>query len=394
MVPEASELLEINEPEFKLDKNQFLFELASILPPEKNRYASVGIVVSDKTRLCGYPLCLPWLIEALQKKGTDKKNITFYIAYGTHSPQTDEESLNGYGEVFNSFRFVHHNCDDIQAMVNLGETKRGTPVMVRRDILDSSLLISFGAISHHYFAGYGGGRKLLFPGLADRKSIYHNHGLFLDRVNEMLQPVCQPGNLEGNPIAEDLKEINDLMPPNISIHGILNSRGELCKLLIGKDFNDFLKACKEHDMHFRSGINKEFDMVIASCGGFPKDINFIQAHKSLHYAAAFVKDGGRLILFSECVDGIGSETFMKYLEPGSFEKTFELLKDNYEGNGGTALSLMSKTKRIKVSMYTSLNESTCNTLQIQKIDENDIKKRLALHTGSIACIRNASILIK
>jgi nickel-dependent lactate racemase len=135
-------------------------------------------------------------------------------------------------------------------------------------------------------------------------------------------------------------------------------------------------------------------MVVASSGGYPKDINFIQAHKSVHHAAAFVKDGGKLIVLSECIDGIGSDTFLKYLEPGSFAETFRMLKDNYEGNGGTALSLMTKTNRIKIYLYTSLEKSICDILNVVKLDESGIRSLIELHTGSLAVIENASLIIQ
>ena len=394
-IPAGYVTLENREPELTVSKRQFLQELLSVLPDVRDRYLNVGIVVSDKTRLCGYPKYLPWVIEALKKKGTHKTNITFYIAYGTHASQNDEESINSYGEeVFTNYPFVHHNCNAEHAFCNLGLTKRGTEVNLLKEITDCSLLLTFGAISYHYFAGYGGGRKLLFPGLASYESIYHNHSLFLDRENEILHTKCQPGILQGNPVAEDLKEIDHLMPPKVSIHALLNSKGVVCKLLVGDHYKDFENACNEHDKYYKSGIDKQYDMVVASCGGYPKDINFIQAHKALHYASAFVKDGGKLILLAECIDSIGSETFLKYLEPGSFEKAFAMLKDNYEGNGGTALSLISKTGRIKIYLYTSLDEHYCRLLRVRKISENDIFSILGSHKGSIAVIKNASMLVK
>jgi len=64
--------------------------------------------------------------------------------------------------------------------------------------------------------------------------------------------------LEGNPIAEDLKEIDDVLPQRISVHGILNSRGEVCKLLIGKDYNDFLNACMLYDNYFISDKDNRY----------------------------------------------------------------------------------------------------------------------------------------
>ncbi len=393
-IPEHSETLEVHEPAFKSDKEKFCSDLCACLPDDINQYANIGIIVSDKTRLCGYPSFLPWITETLMNRGACKEHITFYIAYGTHPRQTEEESLNSYGDTYKNFRFVHHNCSDESVFVQLGVTSSGTPVKTRKDILESTLLITFGAISHHYFAGYGGGRKLLFPGLGERKAIYHNHGLFLDRKHRILETGCQPGNLDGNPLAEDLKEFDSLMPNRISIHGILNSKGEVCNLMIGKDYNDFVAACTQHDSYYRSKIDKKFDLVLASSGGYPKDINFIQAHKSVHHAAAFVKDGGKLVMLSECIDGIASNYFIKYLESGSFENAFAMLEKNYEGNGGTALSMMTKTNRIRIYMMTSLDEATCKILNVTRINTAGIQDLLDKEKGSVAVIRNASMLIR
>ena len=354
----------------------------------------MGIILSDKTRLCDYPLYLPWLLEVLENNDAKPANITFYIAYGTHPWQKEEESISSYGETFNKYRFVHHDCTDSDLFENLGRTSRSTKIMIRKDILNSTLIITFGSISHHYFAGFGGGRKLLFPGLAEKKAIYHNHSLFLNFHNKILEEGCQPGKLIGNPVAEDLKEINDLLPERISIHGILNSKGKVCQFIFGKNYDDFEKACKVHDSFFRSKSSRQFDMVIASSGGYPKDINFIQAHKSVHHSAAFVKDNGILIILAECRDGIGTDTFLPLFKASSWEQLFDILSKKYEGNGGTALAMKAKSGRIHIHMMTSLDKETCDLMGAKKTDIQQIIRLLKNHTGSLAVIDNASMLIR
>ncbi len=393
-LPSTAVLPEFKEPEYQISQGSFNDQLLQYLPSDGARYSRVAIVVSDKTRLCGYPEYLPWLTEILLQKGASKEGITFYIAYGTHPRQTEDESICSYGEIYREYRFVHHDCKNDSVFTRVGTTRRGTPVTVRQDILRSTLLITFGSISHHYFAAYGGGRKLLFPGLASRKAIYQNHGLFLDREKRSLASGCQPGNLNGNPLAEDLEEIDTYMPEKISIHGIMNAEGRVCRLLVGNSYDGFLEACRVHDSYYRFSGGELYDLVIASGGGYPKDINFIQGHKSIHHAAAFVKDGGTLVVLSECMDRIGSDYFMKYLEAGSFEAAFALLEKNYEGNGGTALSMMLKTKRIHIHMLTSLDEAACATLGVTKVNESEIQQIIDSEQGRIAVIRNASILVK
>ncbi len=393
-LPDQTEELKVKEPADRIDRSKFEADLLAALPEEPEKYSNVGIVVADKTRLCGYPEYLPWVFKVLEERGATKDTIHIYIAYGIHPKQTEEESLYSYGKSFNEYHFVHHDCYDEDALVKLGTTSRGTPAKVRKDTLDSSLLLTFGAISHHYFAGYGGGRKLLFPGLADRRSIYRNHSLFLDRKQKKLAEGCQPGNLEGNPLAEDLKEIDSYMPLKISIHGILNTKGKVAELHVGRDYDDFLAACSIHDRYYRSGIEKQYDLVIASSGGYPKDINFIQAHKSVHHAAAFVKDGGTLIILTQCIDGIASNYFLKFLEEGSFTNAYHMLEENYEGNGGTALSMMTKTGRIRICMMTSLDDKTCATLNVTRVGSEEVQDILDKKDGDVALIANASLLVR
>jgi len=393
-VPDTAVVPQFREPEYDITRKDFELQMLRFLPAGKHNYRDVAIMVSDKTRLCGYTDFLPWLTDILIQQGAEKENLTFYVAYGTHARQTEEESLCSYGAVYEEFRFIHHDCNDEDLFNLLGITQRGTPVTIRKDILKASLRITFGAISHHYFAGYGGGRKLLFPGLASRKAVYHNHGLFLDMSERSLAVNCQPGNLSGNPLAEDLKEIDAAMPYKISIHGILNSSGKVCRLMVGDSYASFVEACMVHDSFFRYPAMEQYDLVLASGGGYPKDINFIQAHKSVHYAAAFVKDGGTLCMLSECVDQIGSSYFMKYLEAGSFEAAFAMLENNYEGNGGTALSMMLKAKRIRIHMLTLLDGKTCNTLGIGKASGAEIQKIIQAEKGSTAVISNASMLVR
>ena len=394
-LPLHADILSTRDPEFTINRTDFEW----LIRDQLNKIHSVNfertaIVISDKTRLCGYDSYLPWLTDILESEGCRKENITFFIAYGTHPRQTDEESLASYGNVYSQYRFVHHDSNDDTTLVHIGTSKRGTEVRIRKEIMEATLLITFGAISHHYFAGYGGGRKLIFPGLAARKSVYQNHSLFLDMEHHQLEPDCQPGNLKGNPLSDDLREIDKMLPEKISVHGILNSRGQVCQLMAGTSYEDFLAACQKHDSCFRSENENLYDLVIASAGGYPKDINFIQSHKSVHNATAFVKDNGTLILLAECRDGLGNKAFPEIFNAGGWDAIFEKMKKHYEGNGGTALAMLAKTRRINIKLITSLSEETCHMMGATKTDPEQVRELLKNFKGSVAVIPNASMLVK
>ena len=393
-LPDQTEIFHLNEPETRITPQEFESRLSQELERLNPDLSNIAIVVGDKTRLCGYKKFLPILIATLENFGAAPASITVFIAYGAHPRQTDDACLAAYGDTYHKIRFVHHDCRDTAAFANMGKTSRGTPVLIRRDIVDAGFLITFGSISHHYFAGYGGGRKLIFPGLGHRESIYHNHGLFLDPARQTLSSACRSGVLDGNPLAEDLAEFETFRPADLAVHGILDGGGHVRDLLPGVGTDHFHRACADYGKIYETAAIEQFDLVIASCGGYPKDINFIQSHKTIDNAAKFVRNGGRLIVLAECSDGVGSETFLPWFEMGDWQKAFDKLAANYEGNGGTALSMMSKLKRIKVFMVTDLNRLDCDIIGVEKMSVDQAKMTVKQFSGSVAAIPSAGMLVK
>ena len=392
-VPAAAERLEPCEPALLLDRDNFRAGLAAELP-DPLPSGRIIVVVADKTRLCGYPTVLPWLVELLAERGAGPERVVFLIAYGVHSRQSEEESLAAYGPVYRQYPFVHHNCDDSTVFVELGRTGRGTPARVRRELVEAGLVLTVGAVSHHYFAGFGGGRKLLFPGLGERRAILANHRLFLDPATRTLHPNCRAGQLAGNPLAEDLDEIARLLPRPLSVHGLLDSSGALVACRFDRGPDAFTRACREHDRCFRAPGDRRYDLVVASAGGYPKDINLIQAHKAIDNAAGFVGDGGTLVLLAECADGVGSAGFLPFFDLGGREQAFDQLIRDYSGNGGTALALMAKNERIRIRLLTALDPEVCQRIGVRPITALEAELLLRTAAESCAVITNASLLVR
>ena len=113
--------------------------------------------------------------------------------------------------------------------------------------------------------------------------------------------------------------------------------------------------------------------MLASAGGFPKDINFIQTHKAINNSATFVRDGGQLIILAQCRDGVGSTTLLPYFDMATPEAAFAALLTHYSGNGGTALSMMAKNERISIALVTELDESLCNRIGVRRISLKEVE---------------------
>ena len=175
---------------------------------------------------------------------------------------------------------------------------------------------------------------------------------------------------------------------------ILNSRKQVCEIHTGTTYEHFREACRRYDHYFRSDEEQLYDLVVASAGGYPKDINFIQSHKTIHHAADFVRDGGRLVVLAHCRDGIGSRTFLPWFELGGWDQAFDGLAAHYMGNGGTALAMMAKLKRIRISLVTTLDPSLAHLIGFDIWSPENVQACLDQHGGTVAVIPNAGMVVK
>ncbi len=133
---------------------------------------------------------------------------------------------------------------------------------------------------------------------------------------------------------------------------------------------------------------------MASAGGYPKDINFIQAHKSIHNAASFVKDGGCLVILAECLDGIGNKAFMELFKLGGTDGIFREMALAYKNNAGTALATIAKAQRISIRFVTSLEKEDCKLMGAVKTTAEEAARLAENETGDVAWIANASLLYR
>ena len=185
-----------------------------------------------------------------------------------------------------------------------------------------------------------------------------------------------------------------MLPKRLEIHSILNSNKEVCEIHFGGRYDQFADAADQYDHYFRVKDPKLYDLVIASAGGYPKDINYIQAHKSIHNSASFVKDGGTLIILAECIDGVGNKAFMDLFRLGGREAIFDEMEKKYLNNAGTALATLKKSERIKIQFLTSLDEEMCRLMGMVKGSPEKAQELISATKGEVAWMANASVLYK
>jgi nickel-dependent lactate racemase len=310
------------------------------------------LVVPDTTRPCPLPKVLPLVIEHLQRF-CFVSSLRIITANGTHKPAETASLRCHIGpQVFERWPVVQHDSNS-QNITEVGRTSRGTRVALNRLLFDAEAIVAVGPIQHHYFAGFGGGPKLIMPGLAATRTTFQNHRLSIGE-NGHIHPNCREGILDGNPVAEDIFEAVSLCPPVLYLGLILDENWRVVECMAG-DIVATQRALAQvyHRTHLRI-VPERRPLVIASAGGMPRDCNLIQAHRGLHRAFRLVEPGGVLVYLAQCADGIGSTTFMPWFELATAAEMGKELAHRYTLNGQTALSLKEKTEKAEIIFVSDL----------------------------------------
>lgn len=352
------------------------------------------IVVSDATRATGSAQIINLLVRRLIQAGVAPADIAIIFATGIHRGVTDDERI----ELLTPFiaqrvRTLHHDAYDSDALVSLGVTDRGTPIEVNRTLKDFSQVIVTSAIGFHYFAGFTGGRKSICPGLASARTIEATHMLALDFETGGRRAGVGMGKLDGNTVNEECERVAALIDPRFSVNAVVDSRGRVVRVYAGQWRAAHRAGCEEYLATHSIGIDERRELVIVSCGGWPWDINLIQAHKALEMAAQAATEGGTIVLLAECSDGLGRADFLKWFAENDSRALAARLRESYEVNGQTAWSLMTKTERHTIFLISELPDEQVRSMHmIPAHSLNEVTNRIDNAANGFILPRGAALL--
>jgi lactate racemase len=311
---------------------------------------SAAIAINDKTRPAPHAHLLPPLLERLEGLGLALSQIQFIIATGAHPPMLPAE----FGRVLPpdicaGCPVTSHNAEDQADLIYLGATTRGTPVWANHMFMQAELRIAVGNIEPHQFQGYSGGVKSAAIGLAGKTTIEANHTWMMD-------PLAQLGEYDRNPARQDVEEIGERMGVHLALNSVLNDQKELYAAFAGEPRAVMQAGIPTARQLCQAPAAALFDLVIASPGGHPKDINLYQAQKGLAHAALITRTGGTIILAAACPEGTGSQSFEAWMEGmTSFEQVLQRFKrEGFKLGPHKAFQIVRDAARVKTFLISEL----------------------------------------
>lgn len=318
------------------------------------------IIVNDITRPTPYDAILPPLLEELEAVGIEPANITLVVALGIHRPHRPEENAAIFGSrICERYRVENHDCDG--NLASLGRLSNGMELIINRRVAEADLLITTGVVSLHYFAGYSGGRKSILPGVASRSLIEANHQLMDD-------PRACLGNYTDNPVSDIMIEASRKAGVDFIVNVVTGGKNQIVFAAAGDLLQAWLEAVKTCERLNVVTIPEKADIVLASCGGYPKDINMYQAQKALDAASLAVKPGGTIILAAECREGLGEDTFARWIESAAcLQDIVDRFHRHFELGGHKAYAICRTLQQADIMLYSGMSHETVERMFMQPV---------------------------
>ena len=257
------------------------------------------IIFDDMTRGTRVYEIVPYILEELHKGGITDSHIRFVMALGAHGARTRIDFAMKLGEDIVS-RFPVYNHNPFHNLVNLGKTSRGTPVELNAEVERCDLKIGVGSIVPHPMSGFGGGSKIILPGVVSIDTMYYNHVIVgCYKSNRAPHPSLGRGvDIEKNVVFQDMEEAAVIAGLDVKVDALLNCMSETTNLFVGDPIKEFRVGVEAAKKNYVTQPAKDADIVVVNA---PSKSN--EATLALWPGLRYIKEGGTVVLISNVPEG-------------------------------------------------------------------------------------------
>ena len=259
---------------------------------------STAIVVDDMTRPTQAAKILPFIFEELEKVGITDDQIIILLAVGAHRPMNKHDTILKLGEeIANKYRIENHH--PYENLVHLGESKIGTVIDVNKTYYESELKIAVGGVIPHLFAGFGGGAKIVLPGVCGIRTLESNHSAAMRGVGAGMGRMTE--------IREDIEDIADRVGLDFSVNVLMNEIGDIAAVFSGHYRNAHRKTMEVAKNAYKTKLSEDNDILFLN--SFPEDSELNQASKGFNILLtapnSLLKRKGTIVIMSSSYEGRG-----------------------------------------------------------------------------------------
>ncbi|MHA1883887.1 MAG: lactate racemase domain-containing protein [Promethearchaeota archaeon] len=263
------------------------------------------IVIDDMTRPTEISKIIPFVLEELKKANIEKDQITILLAIGAHRPMNRQDCILKLGvDIVDTYRIENHH--PYINLKHLGKSSAGTPIYVNKTYLDADLKIAIGGVIPHTLAGFGGGAKIVLPGVCGIKTLAANHTGRTGGIGTI------------SDARRDIEDIAKKVGLDYSINVILTDNGKIARIFSG-DFIDAHREAMKFGLGFYS-TKVSSNYKICFLNTYPEDSELEQAqYKSINFLftapSNLIDQKGAVVMMTSSYEGRGYHSLVS--ETGS-----------------------------------------------------------------------------
>ncbi|MFA5309886.1 MAG: lactate racemase domain-containing protein [Dehalococcoidales bacterium] len=267
----------------------------------------VVILFDDMARVTRTAEIAPHVLAELAAAGIQDSRVRFICASGCHGAPDRADFVKKLGEdVLRRFPVYNHN--PFANCVYAGTTTAGTKISLNAEVMKCDLKIGIGSVVPHIMAGFGGGSKIVLPGVAAYETVRALHAPRAAGAGEggFNATVSGMGAVADNPRRRDIDEAAGIAGLDMIIDALVNQRGETVALFAGAPQPAYAAALAAAREHYLTPRARDKDIVIANA--FAKAS---EAVSGLLIAYASVKQsGGSVVLIANAPEGQATHYLM------------------------------------------------------------------------------------
>jgi len=251
----------------------------------------IAIIVDDVTRPTPVYKLLPHIFQELYHGGALAENIKIVIALGTHRIMSENEKKAHYGDLYPKIEVVNVDYLDKNQYVYIGTGSQGEPIEILKTVYEADIKIGVGNIVPHLYAGWGGGAKIIQPGVCSEATTEATHTLGV--MNEHVLKLCtNPENM----VRKAIEYVTAVVGLDFIVNTVLGEHKIILNVFTGNFIKAHRAGVKFAEQILRPKIPELVDILITTA--YPSQIDYWQGIKGLIHGAFGVKPEKGIIIFN------------------------------------------------------------------------------------------------
>ena len=262
------------------------------------------IVVEDISRPTPMENILKIIINQLNTAGIEDEKISILSALGAHRPMHRQDFIKKVGiSIVDRVNIENHH--PYENLIFIGDSEKGTPIYLNKSYHDADLKIAIGTVLPHPLAGFGGGAKIILPGICGIQTLEANHQAGVRGIGGGIGFITE--------LRKDIEDVCTKVGLDLSINVVSTLKRGIAGVYAGHFIDAHRKAIELTKEVYSTELPPDLNLDIGFFNLYPEDTELNQFTKGFNLLLSsrnFIEVKGAVVLLTACSEGRGFHSLL------------------------------------------------------------------------------------